>query len=74
MVMIKICTTQSGLTDGDQDMYNTEWRLDSQMVMRAMKKTWIPAPTNAVSSSVWRGGLNTSPCTSFHPVSSTVSS
>ena len=77
-MMIRRCTTQSGNQTNrwwwSGHVQHRAWRLDSQMVMRAMKKTWIPAPTNAVSSSVWRGGRNTSPCTSFHPVSSTVSS
>lgn len=44
------------------------------IVMRAMKKICIPAPRREARVLVCLGGLKTSPWTSFHPVSSKVSS
>ena len=44
------------------------------MTMNEQQKIWIPAPTNEANNLLNFGGLNTSPCTNFHPVSSKVSS
>lgn len=38
-----------------------------------MKKIWMPLPMSAANNRGCRGGLNTSPCTNFQPVSSSVS-
>ena len=46
----------------------------SPRMMRTMLKICIPEPRNTLSSIGWAGGRNTSPWTSFHPVSSNVSS
>lgn len=51
-----------------------QFQLFLPKVIRTMKKICTPDPTNAVSSHALLGGLNTSPWTSFQPVSSIVSS
>ena len=44
------------------------------IVIIDIKNICTPAPSNADNSCLFLGGLNTSPCTSFQPVSSMVSS
>ena len=45
-----------------------------KIVMASIVKIWIPDPMTAAKSLLLYGGLNTSPCTSFQPVSSMLSS
>lgn len=40
----------------------------------AMLRTWAPEPTRTERKRGMAGARNTSPCTSFHPVSSCASS
>ena len=44
------------------------------MVTNVMTRSWTPVPTYTESSAGAGGGRKTSPCTSFHPVSSCASS
>jgi hypothetical protein len=44
------------------------------IVINAIQKIWRPAPIMATNNFLFLGGLNTSPWTSFQPVSSSVSS
>ena len=44
------------------------------IVMNIMQKSWIPEPTSETKRRLLGGGRKTSPCTSFQPVSSMLSS
>lgn len=54
------------------DLINSE--LNLHIVIRDIKNIWMPDPMTAAKSLGYRGGLKTSPCTSFHPDSSRASS
>ena len=45
-----------------------------KMVMNIMQKSWMPEPTSETKRRALGGGRKTSPCTSFQPVSSMLSS
>lgn len=50
------------------------WKVNLQMTMRIMQKSWIPEPNRELRIMGYCGGLKTSPWTFFHPDSSIVSS
>lgn len=58
---------------GDSFPHLARWA-HSQMTMRIIQKSWMPEPSRELRIMGYWGGLKTSPCTSFHPDSSIVSS
>ena len=61
-------------TNSDSRSSNGSTSADLLRVMQVIISSWKPFPRNTDSSMPLVGGLNTSPCTSFHPNSSCASS